>query len=91
MYQNPLKDVDSKVFTRMLRTDGSITISLRNFVGEEIKMVPAWNHILLQKSGCSEWIWTKINRVRFNYFTLVLYSLAIRKHNRQKQEQLIKT
>jgi len=24
-------------------------------------------------------------------FTLVLYSLAIRKHNRQKQEQLIKT
>ena len=53
MYQNPLKDVDSKVFTRMLRTDGSITISLRNFVGEGIKMVPAWNHILLQKSGCS--------------------------------------
>jgi hypothetical protein len=34
--QNPLKDVDSKVFTRMLRTDGSVTISLRNFVGEGI-------------------------------------------------------
>ena len=24
------------VFTRMLRKDGSVTISLRNFVGEEI-------------------------------------------------------
>jgi hypothetical protein len=40
--QNPLKDVDPRVFTRMLwkdgRTDGSITIySLRNFVGEGIK------------------------------------------------------
>ena len=42
--QNPLKDVDSRVFTRMLRKDGwkegrkdgSVTISLRNFVGEEI-------------------------------------------------------
>ena len=53
--QNPLKDVDSRVFTRMLRsknltrdidlwpwksigfqTDGSVTISLRNFVGEGI-------------------------------------------------------
>jgi hypothetical protein len=41
----PLKDVDSRVFTRMLqkdgrtegRTDGSVTISLRNFVGEGIK------------------------------------------------------
>jgi hypothetical protein len=40
--QNPLKDVDSRVFTRMLRKDerteggtgGSVTISLRNFVGE---------------------------------------------------------
>ena len=40
--QNPLKDVDSRVFTRMLRkdgrtegrTNGSVTISLRNFVGE---------------------------------------------------------
>jgi len=43
-----LKDVDSRVFTRMLRkdgwtegrtdgrTDGSVTISLRNFVGEGI-------------------------------------------------------
>jgi hypothetical protein len=42
--QNPLKDVDSRVFTRMLRkegrtdgstegrTDSSVTISLRNFV-----------------------------------------------------------
>ena len=44
MYQvwsNPLKDVDSRVFTRMLRkdgrTDGSVTISLCNFVGEGIK------------------------------------------------------
>ena len=35
--QNPLKDVDSRVFTRMWRTDGSVTISLRNFVGEGIK------------------------------------------------------
>jgi hypothetical protein len=35
-----LKDVDSRVFTRMLRrTDGSITISLRNFVGEGIKWI----------------------------------------------------
>ena len=39
--QNPLKDVDPRVFTRMLRkdgrTDGSVTISLRNFVGEGMK------------------------------------------------------
>ena len=42
--QNPLKDVDSRVFTRMLRKDGreegrkegSDTISLRNFVGKGI-------------------------------------------------------
>ena len=38
--QNPLKHVDSRVVTRMLRkdgrTDGSVTISLRNFVGEGI-------------------------------------------------------
>ena len=36
-----MKDVDSRVFTRMLRkegrTEGSVTISLRNFVGEGIK------------------------------------------------------
>jgi carbamoylphosphate synthase small subunit len=39
--ENPLKDIDSRVFTRMLRKDGrmdgrmdgSVTISLRNFVG----------------------------------------------------------
>ena len=35
-----MKDVDSRVFTRMLRkdgrTDGSVTISLRNFVGDGI-------------------------------------------------------
>jgi hypothetical protein len=35
-----LKDVDSRVFTRMLwkdrQTDSSVTISLRNFVGEGI-------------------------------------------------------
>ena len=35
-----MKGVDSRVFTRMLRkdgrTDGSVTISLRNFVGEGI-------------------------------------------------------
>jgi hypothetical protein len=39
-----MKDVDSRVFTRMLRKDGrkdgrkggSVTISLRNFVGEGI-------------------------------------------------------
>ena len=44
--QNPLKDVDSRVFTRMLRkdgrtderTDGRVIISLRNFVGEGIIM-----------------------------------------------------
>jgi hypothetical protein len=43
--QNPLKDVDSRVFTRMLwkegrkdeRKEGSVTISLHNFVGEGIK------------------------------------------------------
>jgi hypothetical protein len=42
--QNPLKDVDPRVFTRMLRkggrtegrTYGSVTVSLRNFVGEGI-------------------------------------------------------
>ena len=34
--QNPLKDVDSRVFTRMLWKDGSVTICLRNFVGEGI-------------------------------------------------------
>jgi len=42
--QNPSKDVDSRVFTRMLRKDGrtegrtdsSVTISLCNFVGEGI-------------------------------------------------------
>ena len=37
-----MKDVDPRVFTRMLRTDGrtdgSVTISLRNFVGEGIIM-----------------------------------------------------
>ena len=45
--QNPLKDVDSRVFTRMLwkdgrkegRTDGSVTTSLRNFV-RNIYVVP---------------------------------------------------
>ena len=37
--KNPLKDVDSRVFTRMWRMDGSVTtcISLRNFVGKGIK------------------------------------------------------
>ena len=37
--QNPLKDVDSRVFTRIVtdgRKDGSVTISPRNFVGEGI-------------------------------------------------------
>ena len=46
--RNPLKDVDFRVFTRILRkdewterrkdgrTDGSVTISFRNFVGEGI-------------------------------------------------------
>jgi len=38
--QNSLKDVDSRVFTRMLRKEGrmdsSVTISLHNFVGEGI-------------------------------------------------------
>ena len=37
MYQVwSLKDIDSRVFTRMLRKDGSVTMSLRNFVGEGI-------------------------------------------------------
>ena len=35
--QNLLTDVDSRVFTRMLRKDGSVTISPRIFVGEGIK------------------------------------------------------
>jgi hypothetical protein len=35
--QNPLKDVDSRVFSRMLWKEGSVTISFRNFVGERIK------------------------------------------------------
>jgi hypothetical protein len=36
--QNPLKDADSRVVTRMLRKDdGSVTISLHNFVCEGIK------------------------------------------------------
>ena len=46
MYQvwsKSLTDVDSRVFTRMLqkdgRTEGSVTISLRNFVGEGIIML----------------------------------------------------
>ena len=42
--QNPLKDVDPRVFTRIVRdgrTDGGVTISPRNFVGEGI-------HIYLQ-------------------------------------------
>jgi hypothetical protein len=38
--QNPLKDVDTRVFTRMWwtdgRKDGSVTLSLRNFVGKGI-------------------------------------------------------
>jgi hypothetical protein len=37
-----LKDVDPRVFTRIVtddgRKDGSVTISLHNFVGEGIKM-----------------------------------------------------
>ena len=49
--QNPLKDVDSRVFTMMLRkdgwtngrkegrTDGSVTIAHRNFIGEGIIML----------------------------------------------------
>jgi hypothetical protein len=45
--QNPLKDVDPRVFTRTEggRTDGSVTISLRNFVGEGIKR--EGTHILI--------------------------------------------
>ena len=46
--QNPLKDVDSRVVTRMLQKDGrkegrpdsSVTISLRNFVGKGIINIP---------------------------------------------------
>ena len=47
-----MKDVDPRVFTRMLRkegrkegrTDGSVDISLRNFVGEGIISWPEWDH-----------------------------------------------
>ena len=51
----PLKDVDSRVFTRMLRrTDGSVTtgISLRNFVSEEIKMIECIHNLQLK----NEWM-----------------------------------
>ena len=44
MYQvwsNPLKDVDPRVFTRIV-TDGSVTISPRNFVGEGIINCPLY-------------------------------------------------
>ena len=60
--QNPLEDVDPRVFTRMLRTDGrkkgrtdgrvngrtdgSVTISLRNFVGEGITILVAQQKFL---------------------------------------------
>ena len=57
--QNPLKDVDSRVFTRMLwkdgrkegRTDGSFTISLRNFVGEGIISVFGVHMFLISVFG----------------------------------------
>jgi hypothetical protein len=46
MYQvwsNPLKDVDPRVFTRIV-TDGRVTISPRNFVGEGIiKLIASVN------------------------------------------------
>ena len=35
--QNPLKDVDPRVFTRIV-SDGGVTISPRNFVGEGIQI-----------------------------------------------------
>ena len=44
-----MKDVDPRVFTRMLRKDGRkeghVTISLRNFVGKGIK-----KHIILESN-----------------------------------------
>jgi hypothetical protein len=47
-----LKDVDPRVFTRIVtddgRKDGSVTISLHNFVGEGIKMYFKW---ILTKLG----------------------------------------
>jgi hypothetical protein len=66
--QNPLTDVDSRVFTRMWRTDGrtdgSVTISHRNFVGEGIikllwSMVilkyTDWNTTIARKHGTCSW------------------------------------
>ena len=43
-----MKDVDSRVFTRMLRKDGSVSISIRNFVGEGIIKV---GNILLENKA----------------------------------------
>ena len=60
-------DVDSRVFTRMLRkdgrtdgrTDGSVTISLHNFVGEEIIIfymhVRVYYHLLVTIYIMSWW------------------------------------
>jgi hypothetical protein len=48
-FNNPLKDVDCRVFTRMLRTEGSVTISLCNFVGEGIiRAYNSYNHVDFQ-------------------------------------------
>jgi len=48
-----LKDVYPRVFTRMLRkdgrTDGSVAISLRNFVGEGIKSIYEHRNIAKQR------------------------------------------
>jgi hypothetical protein len=57
--QNPLKD--SRVFTRMLRkdgrTDGSVTISHRNFVGEGINS----SYIITELFRTSNTLQTKKN------------------------------
>jgi hypothetical protein len=67
-----LKDVDPRVFTRMLRKDGrkdgSITISLCNFVGEGIikqelrqlklkKILKEWNKVIQKGKNILPHIW----------------------------------
>ena len=65
-----LKDVDSRVFTRMLRKDGSVIISLRNFVGEGIINVPHTKTLpfLHHRASCLETGRTRIPQI--NMFSL---------------------
>jgi hypothetical protein len=59
--QNLLKDVDPRVFTRIV-TDGSVTISPRNFVGEGIIRI-------ICPSGAIRLCFSEPN-TSFNYHTL---------------------